>query len=181
MSVALGVWGQIEDTRQASMFISHIRFSLQVVLALFILPYLLHAEKAKGTQVYFGIFVWLFLLAFLFVLKAFTGIVIFVCCLPVVLFLLSKKLEFTLLKNSIQAVMIVVPMLIFGWFGWQIKAFYDFEKVDFENLPKTSLLGEKYDHAIHNRQVENGNYVWLFVAWQELENTWSQRSAIALH
>jgi len=45
------------------------------------------------------------------------------------------------------------------------------------NLEGTTRLGNPYWHDLANPQVENGNYVWLYVATDELKEAWNKRSA----
>ncbi len=51
------------------------------------------------------------------------------------------------------------------------------EAVDFQSLEKTTRLGNPYWHNTDDPQVENGHYVWLYVATDELREAWNRRSA----
>jgi hypothetical protein len=50
------------------------------------------------------------------------------------------------------------------------------EAVDFNSLERTTRLGNHYWHDISNPQIENGSYVWLYVATDELRDAWNRRS-----
>jgi hypothetical protein len=50
------------------------------------------------------------------------------------------------------------------------------DPVDFNSLQKVTKLGNPYRHDLSNLQVENGSYVWLYVATEELKKAWNQRS-----
>ena len=41
---------------------------------------------------------------------------------------------------------------------------------------KVTKLGNPYTNDLSNLQVENGNYVWLYVATDELRQAWNKRS-----
>ena len=73
------------DSRYASLFISHIRFSLMVVLSIYILFYLLFFKKLPVTlpEKYIYSFSLLWLISFLILLQSFTGIIIFILLIPI--------------------------------------------------------------------------------------------------
>jgi len=48
--------------------------------------------------------------------------------------------------------------------------------VDFDSLDRTTGLGNPYWHDLSNPQIENGGYVWLYVATDELREAWNLRS-----
>lgn len=47
---------------------------------------------------------------------------------------------------------------------------------DSESLPKASASGEKYVHKLDRCVTENGHHVWTRIAWSELNATWQDRS-----
>jgi len=53
---------------------------------------------------------------------------------------------------------------------------YQTNPVDFNTLEKTTKMGNPYWHDLSNPQIENGGYVWLYVATDELREAWDQRS-----
>jgi hypothetical protein len=48
--------------------------------------------------------------------------------------------------------------------------------VDFDKLEGSTKLGNPYWHDLSNTQIENGNYVWHYVATDELREAWNKRS-----
>ena len=67
---------------------------------------------------------------------------------------------------------------VFG-IGSVVKNFYTpKESLTFEELPKTTLLGEEYIHEKHNEILENGYYLWRYIAEPEVKSAWDERSTI---
>jgi hypothetical protein len=51
------------------------------------------------------------------------------------------------------------------------------DPVDFNALEPSTKLGNPYWHDLSNPQVENGSYVWHYVATDELSEAWNNRSS----
>lgn len=182
--IYLGFWeGEdgYHELRDISPLISHIRLALLVVLAMFILIYQLvfqhnkfHSIEKKTAPVFM---IWLFL--FLFILKSLTGLVVFGLGLYVLFLFLITKTKRKSLKYWTLMAMVLLPLLVVSYTGWQIKAFYDTETLDYEKLPDTTALGNPYTHYIGSEQLENGHYVWYYLCNTEMKAAWEKRSALS--
>ena len=49
-----------------------------------------------------------------------------------------------------------------------------------ESLPLASASGEKYIHKLDRCVTENGHHVWTMIAWSELNAAWQQRSDVPI-
>jgi hypothetical protein len=59
-----------------------------------------------------------------------------------------------------------------------VKDYYKVNPVDFSKLEKVSPLGHPYLHNLVDRQTENGNYLYIYIQFDELREAWSKRSSI---
>ncbi|MEA3317270.1 MAG: O-antigen ligase family protein [Bacteroidota bacterium] len=168
----------ISDFRDISIFISHIRFSLMINLSIFSILYFFISDYIDINRVQKPIFVFLIVwfIVFLFLLKSLTGIIIF-CILTVLLsFYLIRKIKKIILRNLIRFSLIFVFLFI-GVYTYNIyKSFTDVDKVDLSKLETNTKNGNPYTHNLKMKQIENGNYIWINVCFKELEQEWSKRS-----
>ncbi len=179
MYVWLGFSGtEIRDVRDISLFISHIRFSLLINIAIFSLLWFVFNPKLNTAQrekiVYVTVAAWLVL--FLFILKAFTGIVIFILASLALAFWSSFRIKHVVLRFSAYVFMLMIPVFIGAYLTRSINEFYHTEEVSEKELTAKTEQGNLYSHELQNRQIENGHFVFLFISEDELREAWNQRS-----
>jgi len=169
----------IEDIWQI-LFVSHIGFSLQILLGISILIYELYKSTSIRKDLkYFLIADILYLIVFLFILKSLTGLATFALLLVIHLFFVIWKIR---IRKWRLFALIMLPVMILGGFvylGWCVHRFYDTETIDLSRLPEKTQNGHVYQHDIANKLLENGHYVGLFVCEEELKKSWEQRSMLA--
>jgi hypothetical protein len=168
---------KISDSRDLSLFISHIRFSLQICLAIFTL--LIFAWKRYHSNKWANIsFVLLafWLIYFLFILKSMTGIVI----LGIVFIILGFIWIFKHKALVIPSIVLIIILLTGGWLYIRdvYKGITIAERVDFDTLDKFTALGNPYQHDTISFGIENGKHVGLYLSVPELRNAWNSRSHI---
>lgn len=162
------------------LFVSHIGFTFQLLLGAAILIYELYtnASITKNLRILMIADI-VYLIAFLFILKALTGIVTFAILLFIHLVFIIRKIRNRRWKLLAG---ITLPLLIlagFGYIGWSIHRFYDTEQVNLSQLPEKTPNGHPYQHDISNKLLENGHYVGLYVCVEEMKKSWEQRSSVA--
>ena len=169
----------LDDVRNISIFISHIRLSLLICMSIVLLAF--YSVKTKKVLFKTGaLFLILWFIYFLTVLQAVTGIVI----------LLVLTIVFVL-KFIIKRVGLFVKLLIllsvvsFGFYAfWDVNSIYKNNfiapSVDVLALDEKTEGGEIYQHKLEEDWVENGNRVWYYIAPLELDAAWNKRSAMKL-
>ena len=171
-----GITGkEIVDIRQISVFISHIRFSLMICFSFFIAVYFF-ISKSWGSKLIYG-FVAIWFFCFLILMESLTGLT------ALFLGLLALSLRWILtqpLKKNLPVAFIMISFLLIppAYIAYQIIEFYSPDIPKLQQLETFSARGEKYSHNMESREIENGNYVRLYVAMNELKETWNQRSQI---
>jgi hypothetical protein len=168
------------DFREISIFISHIRLALMVNLSIFILIYYIFNRKSEKrfskrliAVATLSIFWFIF---FLILLKSLTGIVILGLLVLILGWMYSSRLEDIAPRFIIRAIIIVLPLIAASFVTRSIGKFYYREDVDFSNLEINSNKGNPYYHDTLQRATENGYYVWIYIAEDELREAWNKVS-----
>jgi len=179
MVVLFGYSGEvISDIRDISIFISHIRFSLLINIAIFSLGYLLYRyrdwNKQLETIIYSLLLCWLVL--FIFILQSLTGIVILMVLGFLISFLLVWRIKSFMLKYFLIIALITLPLFILAYVSRGLVYFYRISEPDQGNIEEFTINGNPFFHDFENKQVENGHYIWIYVCEKELEKEWEARS-----
>ncbi len=178
-SILLGIYDyKIDNLRDISIFISHIRFSLMIDLAIFILYYYLIYCKSRITLkekvVYVFILVWL--IVFLYLLQSLTGIVIFLIVSLILIFKHIHNVGNKYLRMSFLSVIVLVICLLVYYVYASITRFYDVDEVSEHNIEMITKQGNTYEHNFKDKTLENGHYVYLYVCDKELMLSWNKIS-----
>jgi len=178
MAVLLG-WTdiQINNIREISVFISHIRLSLITGVILQIVLYMLIREKDlhKAEKIFYLLSL-LWLPFFLFILKSLTGFIMLgLLFLTAFLFLLQSIRAF-MLRWFVILTGITAVLLVGAWLSAATTRYHTRDP-----LPDTTKIGttankNPYDPPKNLAEVENGHYVWLYVCEQELRPAWNRSS-----
>ncbi len=180
LGVYYGWWGKsIRDVREISMFISHIRLSLLMVIAIFTLMHWIKTSESPFSKLqflHFAVILWL--IFFLFFMKALTGVVILVVTFFLLILVFVNKIENQILKIFFIVVMYAVPFFSFLTI---IKTYHLYHRINEikGTLPTHTVNGNKYFHDTLHWAVENGNRVWVYVCEPELQKEWNKRSKIS--
>lgn len=183
LGIKLGLWGtETTDARKTSVFISHIRFALMICFSIFILLYFIYSKQIeiskKVKALYLFLIFWFCYI--LFFIPFLTGAVIFPLCLIIIYFLFFFNKRNTLQKLLSISFLLVIPIFFVFYFS-KLSRQIHLEKPDkIENLETHTALGNTYTHEPTNSHAENGNRVWNYVCWPELEEEWHKRSKINL-
>lgn len=161
------------------LFVSHIGFTFQILLAVAILINELYNNqsiyKKWRTLMIADI---IYLVAFLFILKALTGIVTLAILILIHMVFVIRKIKNRKWKSL---AIVMLPLMIltgFGYLGWCVHHFYDTDKIDINKLPEKTANGRPYQHNLTDKTLENGHYVGLYICEEELKKSWEQRSSI---
>ena len=169
--------------RGISLFISHIRFALLINVAIFSLGYIAISYKSTLTDLNKAglIFSSLWLVVFLFLLKSLTGIIIFLIVLFVILGFISFNIKYIVYRLFLQLGLLTVLLVAASYITHSISKFYSIEKINADSLEIYTPSGNVYTHNLNDKQIENGNYVWLYYCPQEVENEWNKISTIPIN
>ncbi len=172
--------GEVQGYRDLSLFMSHIRFSLMIVLALLVSVWFIFIMRntisPAERMFYMVCLIWL--PVFLVLLKSLSGI--FIAAFLVFFFMIRGVME---IRDPVIRFMVLVPVIMLPVFsimylGHSVNKFYSFEPLEVSGLDKYTREGNKYLHKKNPREVENGHYIWVYVCDRELEREWNKVSEI---
>lgn len=165
----------VNDARTISRFISHIRLSMNICMVILLLFFYFKEHSTKIMSLA-KIVITVWLLYFLYIMESATGVTILFACLIVgcVYYAVLSK---TVLLRSISVSLVALIIISTGFFFYFIITnYYQPRDLDISNLDKRTKYGEVYNHDTTNLQLENGHYLWLYIAPVELEESWNERS-----
>ena len=163
----------IGDVRNISIFISHIRLSLLICVAIAIGLYFIVGRK-ENRLIYILCICWF--IGFLYLIQSATGFTILFILTGLFGFYLWKKLE---RPASKYIALVLTILMISGGVTYVISAQMDYFKVNEVtcNSPlKNTDSGELYFNDLHNTQLENNNYIWRNIHFDGMRSAWKVRS-----
>jgi len=171
--------GHYIDIRQISRSISHVIVALNISLALFILGYFIFKRRTFpiGGKILFGL-VSAWLMAYLVFARSATGLII------TSLTLLTLVIIFLVRSRKIWLKICLFAFLIFSvgvsaiYISRIVQDYYKVNSIDFSKLEKVSPSGHPYIHNTLSRETENGNYLYIYIQFEEMQDAWSKRSSI---
>jgi hypothetical protein len=168
---------KINDVRGISIFISHIRFSLLIVICILVLLKWIVTEgwKIDTPKVLYGVLV-VWLIIFLMLLKSLTGLIVLTVTVYVLIFVFIRTIKFQFLKIGAIFLLFAIPLTTLIIVRNQVNKFYDFEKIDIKSLDKKTVNGNPYYHNPDDWNVENGQKLSLYICQPELRKEWNTRS-----
>ncbi|HLO90976.1 MAG TPA: O-antigen ligase family protein [Lentimicrobium sp.] len=167
----------ITDTREISIFISHIRFSLFISLSIFILFGFVKYNAFNNRNLkWVFVLAGLWLIVFLLILKSFTGIAITALLIFVVIIISIQHYK----KIVIATLLLVLAIFAGGWIYMNsiYRSLTIAEHVNLAELDKTTRLGNPYIHDTAGYGIEDGKYVGLYISPDELRQEWNKKSKL---
>jgi hypothetical protein len=175
--------GGMEGYRDLSLFISHIRFSLMVVLALLVSVYFLFIRREgipwAEKSYYAAVLIWF--PVFLLLLKSLSGIAIAGLLAFFVLLRALFEIRDPVIRFMVLVPVLMIPLFTILYLSHSIERFYRIEQVDEEQLDRYTAEGNPYKHRPWYKEAENGHYTWLYVCEEELEREWNKVSSFDYH
>ncbi len=169
----------ISDIREISPFISHIRFGLNVCMAIFISIYFVvnyYKEKAGLRWIFVAVAIWL--LIFLVLSKSVTGFYVlfvtgsFVCVNAII------KLKNSRQKLVLTTVVVLVPIIVFSYLFIVVQDYFSFNPEELTHLEMKTPDGNSYVHDTIHFPVESGQHIGLYICEPEMRKAWNKRSSL---
>ncbi len=168
---------EISDIRDISPFISHIRFSISICLAIFFTGYFAFFKYNANIKIKFSLIVlMLWFLVYLLISESGTGIYILIFTTIVLGFYGVVKFQNRIYKIILLLVVIAIPVTIFIFLKQTIDSYLIPDKNELDNLEKYTAQGNYYKHDTVKMLVENGHYTGLYICNKELREEWKKRS-----
>lgn len=167
------------DIRNISRSISHIILALLISFSVFSLGYFIFLKRSYPAWVKILFVVALgWMLVYLVLAKSITGIVVTCLTLLIFIILLILRAKTSWIKYALVLFFLVLISLFTIYFSNVRKDYYRVTPVDFATLDSVTSRGNKYTHYVKHRETENGNYIWIYLQWDELRESWNKRSRL---
>lgn len=173
--------GEYADLRQMSIFISHIRFSLLISFVVLLIGWIFIYRPFRTSLLerVGWILSAIFLIAFLLILQALSGIL-------VLIIIVAGWCIFLLWKKVSRKVAVAISISVLVFLSFSVYTLYDAYKeysipsaIYSSKLPVYTAKGNTYSHQFG--VIENGHYIDAFVCEKELYESWNKRSRISLN
>ncbi len=175
-----GLGVNILNVRNLSRFNSHIRFGLEVSLALFFTFFFFIKSQGTKQKIIWGSLGCWFIFS-LFVFSLFSGVIVWLATTLVLLIVFGLLIKRTKLKLLLLSFLALLFIGLFVFINTSIKKFYLAKKVDeIKEIPFTKA-GDRYhkDAKTDNSTLkENGYYVAKNIAYGELAAAWNAKKTI---
>jgi len=170
---------EVADIRNISLFMSHIRFSLNICVAIFSGFYLVFFsgffnKKIKITL--FAIIAWF--LIFLVILESITGLAIVIILTFMLCFTAAFRSGKKMIKAGFSIIIFAIPLLLFLYARGLYNDFVPDKPFVYEGMDLTTKQGNKYTHDTLLMNAENGHWVGQYLQWGEIKEEWTNRSSI---
>ncbi len=169
------------DFRDLSVFISHIRLSLLISLAIFSLFYLLITRTFQWQRILRNC-LWVsltWLVIYLLVLQSVTGIIVFIITGIFFILRFYNKIEqqYWYIKYPFVYGIAAAVLLVFAY-SFVVMLSFSGKPPDEIYLKSHTEMGNPYIHDLNELQMENGNFIWINICEDELRHEWNRRSSI---
>lgn len=165
------------DGRNLSVFISHIRLALLIGLALFILLYATFNKLIQHSWLLLILVV--YFLLFIRLMESGTGYIVVLFVFGMAAYYLIKKIP----NKSIKVLLLSTVVSAFLLIGVYVYTVYRYQTEvrdtnDLTHLDSHTSLGNPYTHDVNRKWLENGNYIWIYISFEECEQAWNERSEL---
>lgn len=180
--IGLPQWinGSLNDIRHISLFISHIRFALLIVLAMFLAIWILIYKPFKIGQIERIAYLIAIasLLIFMVVLQSLNGFAVLFTIGLCWLFVEVKRKLRPVWFNVLASTLFIVSLITAGILFKTWRDYFTPAELFSKPLPSLTQSGRPYSHNLD--LIENGSYIGSFICDSELRNEWPKLSNIAI-
>ena len=162
------------DIREMSLFGSHIRFSILIVLSISIIFHYIKSNKSKKINlVLISIICWL--LFYTFYSQVLTGIISLLTTILVYTFVQLYR------KNKLILIGICSILILGIYFIFNFLKPETYSQTDYKKLPKITAEGNPYKNDFTLRGTAENGPISLSICDKELEREWNKKSTISYY
>jgi hypothetical protein len=169
--------GNLVDKRETALYISYIRFEINLCYACFVSLFLFFKNnQSLGNKIIFLIaFAWFFFV--MVYLGAVTALILFFLVGAIIVIRTAIRSNHTFFCYFVPALFIVALVGVSSYVYHTVRQYFD---VDFsiETAAKYTDDGNLYLHCPEEQTIENGSYIYTYISYIELEPAWNSRSKI---
>ncbi|HTX88931.1 MAG TPA: O-antigen ligase family protein [Bacteroidales bacterium] len=171
--------GNYVDIRDISKHISHIILGLLISLSVFYLGYLafLKREFPVWMRILFSLTA-IWMLVYLVLSKSATGLAVTAITFFLLLVILIFRARFAWIKTGLTIILVAAAALITIYLVSVYRDYYKVNPVEMTRLDKYTSRGNPYTNLVGSNMTENGNYIYLYLQFDEMRDAWNKRSKI---
>lgn len=156
-------------------FISHIRFALNICMALVIIAYIVLKQR-KGWMYLVGGGLSCWLMVFLLMIRSYTALGILAITSVVLIAVFGKRIPRI---PRITASLAIITLLLVGGgiTAYYCLDYYHLRPISTQQLETYTANGNRYQHS-ESEFIENGNYLYRYICTDELRKEWNKVSRI---
>ncbi len=158
--------------------LSHLDYSIMLVFAIFLLPALTLQTTKNKYWIALSFILSAWMLLFLVLLRSLTGVASFAGVLTFLLLVFVVKNKSMVLRTAVISLFVVSIAFTVGLMVYMYNMTNREVEKDFSKLGQYTKYGNYYYHDTTNLIRENGHLVFIYVAEEELEEAWNNRSDI---
>jgi hypothetical protein len=161
-------------------FISHIQFSFQIALSIFIIFFSFQNDYGIISKQHWliRVVVIVWMLLFMMFLKSFLVIISFLLTSLIFLFIWARNIKSLRAKVITYIIALSIVLLPSIYLGKALISFYTIKETEKEKVEHYTKRGNEYCFNFDNKQKENGWYVGWYICESELEEEWNKKSNI---
>ncbi len=168
------------DIREVSHNVSHIIFSLLLTLSIYsLIFFILKRDFLVIWQKGLLLVILAWFLVYIIISQSFTGLTVTLITLLVLIPVLIFKTRNRRMKTILILGVLVIITGLFLSLRSFVRNYYHVNPVDFTKLDQKTSRGNPYIHNVASTQTENGNYLWIYIQWDEMRGAWQKRSRIS--
>jgi hypothetical protein len=171
------IYREISDIREISPFISHIRLSLNLCLAIFFLGHFLVTKYSAQIkyQIIIGLcMIWL--IAYLIFSESATGVFVLIVTSFILVIWFIIQLKERIVKIIVITIALLIPIVLGSYLYFVSRDYLIPDRIELKNLEYYTPAGNTYFHDTIHYSIENGSFIGLYVCDTELHEGWKKRS-----
>lgn len=168
---------EFTDIRKISLFISPIRFGLNIVFSFFILSWFVLSSGLDSLwQKALMVLLMAWFIFFLMILESAIGLISLILIVTGILAYRLLTIQNLLWRTILLVLLFSLPVLTYIYLHGIVRDLTHTAPVQLSALETKTALGNNYVHDTIHFGVEDGRYVGLYMAVPEMAHAWNQRS-----
>ena len=168
--------GSLADKREMALFISYVRFEINICFACFVCLYLFFKEKTPLRRLIIAVALGWFSF-FLIYSGSITAIILFFITGMIVVVKTAVNNRNKLIRYVIPSLFIGITCCLCSVLFHTVRNYFDAD-FSMKTAAKYTPDGNPYFHNPNNAYIENGSYIFTYISEVELEAAWNKRSKI---
>ncbi len=169
--------GNLTDKREMALFISYVRFEINICFVCFVCLFLLLKGKMGNAHKIVIVAALCWFLFFLIYSGSITAIILFFVVGTIIIIKTATNNRNKFFRYFVPSFFAFILICIGTMLFYSVKHYFSAD-FSIETAAKYTPDGNPYFHDPQKRYIENGSYIYTYVCDIELEEAWNKRSEI---